>query len=162
MMSEETGSASLSRTRIRRRRWIWIGVAATVALAIGFAVWKVVTTAHYLFEAEERLVLSQVVCDLVAEHVEKSPTHAWPRSWADLESLHPGEGINNWPGGHERVRAMVSVDFKATVADVLKQTPETCTAITVTPGPNYPNIPQRWLIDFYDRLNAVGKGEPGS
>jgi hypothetical protein len=29
------------------------------------------------------------------------------------------------------------------------------TAITVTPGPNYPGIPKRWFDGLYDRLREA-------
>src|SRR5689334_19699805 len=115
MMSEETIATHSPQSR--KRRVIWITLAVTLALGIGYGVFEIVATARHLSQAEERLQVTLIVCNLIAEHVESSPTNSWPRSWADLEALHPGEGINNWPwpGGHERVRSLVKVDFNTTV-----------------------------------------------
>ena len=138
--------------RLLPRILLTIGLLAILGIAIGG--YTVYLAIHNAFEAEERLQTSRIVCNLIAEHVEQTPDHSWPTSWADLESrtTQGGESINNWPGGAARVRSLVKVDFTTNIARVLKQTPTTCTAITVTPGPNYTGIPGRWLYDLYDRL----------
>ncbi len=112
-----------------------------------------------MFEAEDRLQISLRVTDAIIEHTRSSPTHAWPTSWDDLLRQPRGQELTQWPGGLERVRAMVRVDFATTVDKVLAQTPETCTAVTVTPGPNYAGIPARWLHGLYDELREQRQGK---
>jgi len=114
--------------------------------------------ARATMRAEERLQATRVVGDLIAAYVEKSPTHSWPTSWAELEKL-PHEGcMFAWPGQAAEYKAIVNIDFTMTTAQVLKQTPATCTAVTVTPGPSFSGFPALELEPMFDRLhNAADK-----
>jgi hypothetical protein len=128
-------------------------VAAVVFAGLGYGGYKVRQAYVAMFEAEDRLQISLRVTDAIIEYTRANPTHAWPGSWDDLLRQPRGQELTDWPGGMERVRAMVRVDFGTTVDKVLGQTPETCTAITLTPGPNYTGIPARWLYGLYDELH---------
>ncbi len=106
--------------------------------------------------AEERLQATRMIGDLIAEHVEASPTHAWPTSWADLEKLPPRTSIWEWPKDAAKFKAIVTIDFSATTASVLKQTPATCTAVTITPGPDFGR--PGWNLEMmFDRLRSLPK-----
>ncbi len=129
---------------------------AAVVLIVGGIVLSVclfVRAAHTAIDAEYRYQVPSLVCDLIIEYVKKSPTHSWPASWKDLEGLPPREAMCSWPREADKVRSYVTVDFTLSVADVLKQTPQSCTAVKQTPGPTYGTSPA--LHDFFDRLRAA-------
>lgn len=126
-----------------------------VVLACAFTVTAVIMAARKTMRAEERLQATRVVCDLIAEHVENSPTHAWPTSWADLEKLPPRQSIFRWPEDTEKFKAIVIVDFTQTTQQVLKQSPRTCTAVTLTPGPDFSGSPHMELSVLFERLQSL-------
>ena len=157
------GATFLERPRSALRR-----VLPRILLIAGAVLVLGVARVGYLFycgardtmRAEERLQATRVVGDLIAEYVERSPTHAWPTSWADLEKL-PHEGcMFAWPGQAGEYKAIVNIDFTARTAQVLKQTPATCTAVTVKPGPSFSGFPAEELVAMFDRLHDVAAKAP--
>jgi hypothetical protein len=121
-------------------------------ISSGFLVYRAMRVA---MEAEERLQATRVVAVLIADYVEKSPTHSWPTSWADLEKL-PSDGcMFRWPSESAKYKAIVKIDFTATPASVLKQTPATCTAVTVAPGPSFQGFPAMELEPLFTRLQEL-------
>lgn len=142
-------------TPAARRPWrvIVLVVVSMLIAALGYGVYLIRRTSMHLMEAEDRLQISLLVTDAIIEHTRASPTHAWPTSWDDLLRQPRGQDLLKYPGGLEYARSLVRVDFSTTVEQVLRQTPETSTAITVTPGPNYTGVPARWMYGLFDELN---------
>jgi hypothetical protein len=96
-----------------------LGILFILALATGgYLVYRGI---QITMRAEERLQATRVVAELIADHIEKSPTHSWPTSWADLEKL-PREGcMFRWPQQASEYKAIVTIDFTTTTAKVLTQ-----------------------------------------
>lgn len=140
---------------IRRIAAISAILVLCALIAIPILIYRAARTAVL---AEERLQASRTVLTLIAEHVRQSPTHAWPTSWADLEKLPYDHGMYPWPQDAARYKAIITVDFTLTTPVVLAQSPTTCTAITIAPGPDFAGSPRMEFVEFLDLLqNAVSQ-----
>ena len=141
---------------------ILLALGLLMIVGIVVAGYLVYSGAHAAMRAEERLQATRVVGELIAEHVEKSPTHAWPTSWADLEKLPHLGCMFAWPEQAAEYKAIVKIDFTVTTAQVLQQTPATCTAVTVSPGPSFVGFPQQELTPMFDRIRDAAGALPSS
>lgn len=120
-------------------RRLWIGVAIAIPVVfLAIAVWIVValvSAGREALRADDRFQAVVLVCDLAGEFAEHNAGRAWPGSWQDLEQLPAREwGPMTWPKDRERVSALVNIDFKVSIDQVLEMNPGDFAAIRPAPG----------------------------
>jgi hypothetical protein len=147
-------------SRLLPRVVLGVGLAIVVGIvAGGYLVYRGVKST---MRAKERLQVTRVVGELIAEYVERSPTHSWPTSWDDLEKVPHTGCMFSWPQQAAEYKAVVNIDFTVTTAQVLQQTPRSCTAVTVSPGPSFVGSPAMELSPMFDRIRDAVANPPAS
>jgi hypothetical protein len=98
------------------------------------------------------------MCDVVVKAVEQSPEKKWPLGWEELERVPAKDfGSFAWPRDAEKMKALLEIDFGATVENVLKQTPQSFSAIRMREG-SFQFPAEAINEDFLGRLKRARGG----
>src|SRR6185295_14245120 len=108
---------------------VLVGMGATAA-------YIAYRTSKEMLAAEDRYQALMCACDLVVIAVEQSPEKKWPTGWEELERVSAPDfsGRFVWPRDAEKMKGLIEIDFRATVENVLKQTPQSFSAIRMREG----------------------------
>jgi hypothetical protein len=116
---------------MRLRRWIAVVpvCAAIVATVVLTGAW-LHRLIRQIFDAEERLHATILVCRLISDHLQRNGYAEWPHSWQELGDLPPREwGPFAWPRDESRIETLVVIDFNARLDDIANQDEAIFTAI---------------------------------